>query len=382
MKFGTSIKLGTFLSVFLFCLAVGYYAFTRLSIVDQNRNIDLFSLVPADSKAVLESENVDAFLKEYSKLTYHAELKNIHFPDLFRFLVNQLNDYATANAHGLSSQMNHVLVSYHSPTESNNQVIYFRKGFADEALLTNMLREFSSNEFLVKKDTYRGENILVYPLGNQDFLSIYSGEGFFALSYQKSLIEKVIDTYLDETSVRENEQFASMAAKKKTPHYLTLYTRNTSLPFLKDKGEVRWCEYNFHVGSDVLFITGESIWPETSSRAMVEESLKDIKTIVEKDVFISSNCDSIQYYMDMAQEDCEGKDLVLYNECMAALSNEASFALVANMGKIFKERERFYLYIPNFIMVNEETFRHFVLSTQLTFVEDRPSCIWVLTYGR
>ena len=382
MKFKTLIKLGTFSSVFLFCVAVGFYAFTHLTLIDQNRSIDLFSLVPADSEAVVESENVDAFFKEYSQLNYHEELKNIHFPELFSFLLNQLNTYATENAHGLSSQMNHVLVSYHDRSRANNQVIYFRKGFADEAMLTDMLREFSSNEFLIKKETYRGESILIHPLGTQDFLSVFSGKGFFAVSYQKELIEKVIDTYLDKTSVKENKQFAKLISKKKTPHYLTYYTRNFSLPFLKDKEPERWCEYDFHISSDVLFITGESIWDDDSGREQVECSLRDVETMVEKDAFVSSDKDSIQYYMNLAQENCEGKDMVLHNECMAALSHDASFALVANMEKVFEEKERFEPYIPTFITRNEKTFRHFLLSTQLTFVENRPSCIWVLTYGR
>ena len=132
-----------------------------------------------------------------------------------------------------------------------------------------------------------------------------------------------------------------------------------------------------------MFVTGESIWPEESTKQEIKESLLDIRTIAETDAFVSAEPDSIHYYMELAQESYDKKDNpVLYNECMAALSNETSFALVADMKKVFDERDVFYRYIPTFIMINEETFRHFVLSTQLTFVEDRPSCIWVLTYKR
>ncbi len=60
MRLKTVVKLGTILSVLLFVLAVGYYAFMRLDMMDRNRNVDLFSLVRFGSVGVLESNSVNA----------------------------------------------------------------------------------------------------------------------------------------------------------------------------------------------------------------------------------------------------------------------------------------------------------------------------------
>ncbi|MFR8639650.1 MAG: hypothetical protein ACLVEE_03800 [Phocaeicola vulgatus] len=48
MRLRTVAKLGMVLSVVLFCTAVGFYGFAKLSLTDKSREINLFSLVPAD----------------------------------------------------------------------------------------------------------------------------------------------------------------------------------------------------------------------------------------------------------------------------------------------------------------------------------------------
>ena len=47
MRLRTVAKLGMVLSVVLFCTAVGFYGFAKLSLTDKSREINLFSLVPA-----------------------------------------------------------------------------------------------------------------------------------------------------------------------------------------------------------------------------------------------------------------------------------------------------------------------------------------------
>ena len=52
MRLRTVAKLGVVLSVVLFCIAVGFYGFTRLSMTDRGREFNLFSLVPSTSMGV------------------------------------------------------------------------------------------------------------------------------------------------------------------------------------------------------------------------------------------------------------------------------------------------------------------------------------------
>lgn len=115
MRLRTVAKLGMVLSVVLFCTAVGFYGFAKLSLTDKSREINLFSLVPADCIGVLESDNINYFLNEFPQLNYSEELGNFQFPGLFNYVLGGLNEYTTNTAHGLSSKMSRVVVSFHSP---------------------------------------------------------------------------------------------------------------------------------------------------------------------------------------------------------------------------------------------------------------------------
>jgi hypothetical protein len=68
MRLRTVAKLGVVLSVVLFCIAVGFYGFTRLSMTDRGREFNLFSLVPSNSIGVLESDNINYFLNDFPQL--------------------------------------------------------------------------------------------------------------------------------------------------------------------------------------------------------------------------------------------------------------------------------------------------------------------------
>ena len=88
MGMKTVVKLGKIVSVLLFVLAVGYYAFMRLDMTGQQREVNLFSLVPADCISVLESDDINALWKEYPNLNYSRELDEFQFSGLFHFLIS------------------------------------------------------------------------------------------------------------------------------------------------------------------------------------------------------------------------------------------------------------------------------------------------------
>ena len=161
MRLRTVAKLGVVLSVVLFCIAVGFYGFTRLSMTDRGREFNLFSLVPSTSIGVLESDNITYFLNDFPQLNYSNELGDFQFPGLFNFILGGLNEYTTQKAHGLSSQMSRLLVSFHAPGSPRDQVVYFRMGAGDEKLLANMLQERAPGDFQPKKEKYRGKAIYI-----------------------------------------------------------------------------------------------------------------------------------------------------------------------------------------------------------------------------
>lgn len=380
MKMKTVVKLGTILSVLLFVLAVGYYAFMRLDMMDRNRDVNLFSLVPSSSVGVLESNNVHAFFDDYSMLNYSDELEKMQFPGLFNFLIHGLNMYAGDNAHGLSYQMNQLVVSFHQPVTPHNQVVYLRLGMADEQLLSDMLQEYVSGNFLPKEEEYRGKKILIYPLSHDEFLATYTEEGFVVLSYQKRLVEEVIDAQLDETALGYDTVFSRVLDKKKSKDFLTLYGRSSSIPFLNLDSNT-WSEYDFHLNSDVVYLTGDMYALEINAeKENMIRSLNDMTVVKEDGLFVSAQKDSTSYYMAEAFDANDTGNRTLFNECVANLANEVDFSLVADMQKVEENPKRFESYLPSFMIENASLLRSFILSAQLSLNGERPSHIWVFTY--
>ena len=380
MRMKTVVKLGTILSVLLFVLAVGYYAFMRLDMMDRNRDVNLFSLVPSSSVGVLESNNVHAFFDDYSMLNYSDELERMQFPGLFNFLIHGLNMYAGDNAHGLSYQMNQLVVSFHQPVTPHNQVVYLRLGMADEQLLSDMLREYVSGNFLPKEEEYRGKKILIYPLSHDEFLATYTEEGFVVLSYQKRLVEEVIDAQLDETALGYDTVFSRVLEKKKSKDFLTLYGRSSSIPSL-DLDSNTWSEYDFHLNSDVVYLTGDMYALEINAeKENMIKSLNDMAVVKEEGLFVSAQKDSTSYYMDEAFDANDTGNRTLFNECVANLANEVDFSLVADMQKVEENPKHFESYLPSFMIENASLLRSFILSAQLSLNGERPSHIWVFTY--
>ena len=380
MRMKTVVKLGTILSVLLFVLAVGYYAFMRLDMMDRNRDVNLFSLVPSSSVGVLESNNVHAFFDDYSMLNYSDELEKMQFPGLFNFLIHGLNMYAGDNAHGLSYQMNQLVVSFHQPVTPHNQVVYLRLGMADEQLLSDMLREYVSGNFLPKEEEYRGKKILIYPLSHDEFLATYTEEGFVVLSYQKRLVEEVIDAQLDETALGYDTVFSRVLDKKKSKDFLTLYGRSSSIPSL-DLDSNTWSEYDFHLNSDVVYLTGDMYALEINAeKENMIKYLNDMAVVKEEGLFVSAEKDSTTYYMAEAFDANDTGNRTLFNECVANLANEVDFSLVADMQKVEENPKRFESYLPSFMIENASLLRSFILSAQLSLNGERPSHIWVFTY--
>lgn len=381
MGMKTVVKLGTFVSVLLFGLAVGYYAFIRLEATGRNRENSLFSLVPSSSVGVLECNDINVFFNDSPAWNYDDELNRLQFPGLFNFLIAELHKYTEQNAHGLSNELNRLLVSFHQPGTPRDQVVYFRVEMADGQMLSDILQEYMPSNFLPKEENYRGKTVWIYPLSHDEFLAAYTEEGFIVLSYQKRLVEEVIDALLDETSLNYDEVFSLLLEKKKkSPDSLTLYGRSASIPFL-NVGEEAWSNYDFHLNSDVVYLTGDTYTSDNvACREQVVECLQEVPVVWEDGMLLSAERDSTSFYMGQAFDANDTGSRTLFNECVANLSNEAAFSLVADMQKVADDPERFRTYLPAFFLNHASLLRSFILSAQLSVNGERLSHLWVLTY--
>ena len=377
MQIRSVIKLGVVLSVVLFCIGIAFYGFARLSMADKENRVDIFEFVPKDCAGILETDNIDNFMHVFSQAAYSSQLDTLHRAGLMNDILSDLSRYSSAAAHGLSYQMNHVVISFHRPHTAMDVVAYFRIGKEGKHQLIEAVKGKHGADFIPKKETYRGKKIEIYPLSSTKYLSVYTTDGLVVVSYQKKLIEQVIDAVKDNNSLREDSVFTSIHHTQPAS-FITIYGRTPSVPFLRKESCHSWSEYDIHLNSEVFYLSGQM---KEEQADCLDRMLQAVHTVP-----VVSESDSLLVVSGRKRVDsCISKVIAspshtLFDECVSNLSRDASYIMVTDMEKVAAAPEQFASYLPPFLIRHADLFRSFILSIQFTEVNNRLSHIFVFTY--
>lgn len=377
MQIRSVIKLGVVLSVVLFCIGIAFYGFARLSMADKENRVDIFEFVPKDCAGILETDNIDNFMHVFSQAAYSSQLDTLHRAGLMNDILSDLSRYSSAAAHGLSYQMNHVVISFHRPHTAMDVVAYFRIGKEGKHQLIEAVKGKHGADFIPKKETYRGKKIEIYPLSSTRYLSVYTTDGLVVVSYQKKLIEQVIDAVKDNNSLREDSVFTSIHHPQPAS-FITIYGRTPSVPFLGKESCHSWSEYDIHLNSEVFYLSGQM---KEEQADCLDRMLQAVHTVP-----VVSESDSLLVVSGRERVDsCISKVIAspshtLFDECVSNLSCDASYIMVTDMEKVAAAPEQFASYLPPFLIRHADLFRSFILSIQFTEVNNRLSHIFVFTY--
>ena len=377
MQIRSVIKLGVVLSVVLFCIGIAFYGFARLSMADKENRVDIFEFVPKDCAGILETDNIDNFMHVFSQAAYSSQLDTLHRAGLMNDILSDLSRYSSAAAHGLSYQMNHVVISFHRPHTAMDVVAYFRIGKEGKHQLIEAVKGKHGADFVPKKETYRGKKIEIYPLSSTRYLSVYTTDGLVVVSYQKKLIEQVIDAVKDNNSLREDSVFTSIHHTQPAS-FITIYGRTPSVPFLGKESCHSWSEYDIHLNSEVFYLSGQM---KEEQADCLDRMLQAVHTVP-----VVSESDSLLVVSGRERVDsCISKVIAspshtLFDECVSNLSRDASYIMVTDMEKVAAATEQFASYLPPFLIRHADLFRSFILSIQFTEVNNRLSHIFVFTY--
>lgn len=377
MQIRSVIKLGVVLSVVLFCIGIAFYGFARLSMADKENRVDIFEFVPKDCAGILETDNIDNFMHVFSQAAYSSQLDTLHRAGLMNDILSDLSRYSSAAAHGLSYQMNHVVISFHRPHTAMDVVAYFRIGKEGKHQLIEAVKGKHGADFVPKKETYRGKKIEIYPLSSTRYLSVYTTYGLVVVSYQKKLIEQVIDAVKDNNSLREDSVFTSIHHTQPAS-FITIYGRTPSVPFLGKESCHSWSEYDIHLNSEVFYLSGQM---KEEQADCLDRMLQAVHTVP-----VVSESDSLLVVSGRERVDsCISKVIAspshtLFDECVSNLSRDASYIMVTDMEKVAAAPEQFASYLPPFLIRHADLFRSFILSIQFTEVNNRLSHIFVFTY--
>ena len=156
------------------------YSFFRLSAADGQRNFNLYELVPATTSAVFATDDVLEFVTETDNLTCSKERQYLYVSKLFSYLKHSLYELSEDSPHGLSRQMNQMLISFHAPDSERDQVLYCRLGEGDKELIDRFVQKYISSLYPPKTFDYKGEKITIYPMADGDFLALLVDAGEFS----------------------------------------------------------------------------------------------------------------------------------------------------------------------------------------------------------
>lgn len=377
MQIRSVIKLGVVLSVVLFCIGIAFYGFACLSMADKENRVDIFEFVPKDCAGILETDNIDNFMHVFSQAAYSSQLDTLHRAGLMNDILSDLSRYSSAAAHGLSYQMNHVVISFHRPHTAMDVVAYFRIGKEGKHQLIEAVKGKHGADFIPKKETYRGKKIEIYPLSSTKYLSVYTTDGLVVVSYQKKLIEQVIDAVKDNNSLREDSVFTSIHHTQPAS-FITIYGRTPSVPFLGKESCHSWSEYDIHLNSEVFYLSGQMKEEQADCLDCMLQAVHTVPVVSESDsLLVVSGRERV--------DSCISKVIAspshtLFDECVSNLSRDASYIMVTDMEKVAAAPEQFASYLPPFLIRHADLFRSFILSIQFTEVNNRLSHIFVFTY--
>lgn len=265
MKLRLLIRIAIIVSVVLLCTGFGVYSFYRLNAVDNKKDFNLYTLVPQDAIAVLETDRMADLVEDINQLNCSKDNHFLYVSELFVYLKKYLYTLVGDTPHGLSKQMNKMLISFHEPDTPLNQVLYCSLGTGDYELVESFVQKYCSSTFPSKYFDYKGEEIRIYPMVDGRFLAVYFTPDFLAVSFQKRLIEQVIDARRSKESLMDVPAFRTMHAGKHNSVAATIYVRMKAVDMGKNTDDMysqtrlgSWAEFDMKFNEDAIYCSGIS----------------------------------------------------------------------------------------------------------------------------
>lgn len=266
MKFRLLIRIIVIVSVVLVCTGFGVYSFLWLDTVERQKDFDLYTLVPQDAIAVLQTDRMAELVQDVNELQCSKDGRYLYVSELFTYLKRYLQSFVDDTPHGLSNQMSKMLISFHEPDNRLNQVLYCSLGAGDSELVETFIQKYTYSRYPAKKTDYKGKTISIYPMSGGRFLAAYSTDDYLVASFQKRLVEQVIDAVISKQSLKSLPSFKSMYWGKRANVAATLYVRmksvgmgkvaDDSIPAAARLGG--WGEFDLKLSGNAIYCSGVS----------------------------------------------------------------------------------------------------------------------------
>ena len=286
MKLRTTLKIATATSVILLCLGFAFALYFRMSVTERAEDFDLYTLVPADSKVIVDTDNMVSLMQNINELNCSKDHHFLYFSHFFVYLKEHINALLEHTPHGLSKQMNKMLISFHEPNSDRDQVFYCRLGAGDYEFIEKFISKYFASSFPSRFFDYKGEEIRIYPMPDDNFLACYVTTEFLVVSYQKRLIEQVIDARLAKQSILADKSFSNIRDARRMVSTATIYTDMHAVDMGKSSDALRyqsdiggWTEFNVNLDGDAIYLSGINY--DTDSCNTFINTLRTLKPVEE-----------------------------------------------------------------------------------------------------
>lgn len=270
MKLRTIFKIVVPTLIVIFCVGLAVSLYMKMSKTEKAEDFNLYTLVPAGATTIVDTNSMVELLKNIDELTCSREDNFLYVSRLFSKLKLHINSMLDETAHGFSRQMDKVLISFHEPHNDLNQVFYCRLGAGDTELVEKFVKKYCSSSFPSRYFDYKGEEIRIYPLDDDTFIACYFTSEFLVVSYQKKLIEEVIDARLAQKSVLMEEGFPKIDSAAKMHVPATVYVRMQPLDMGRKNDVYRsktliggWTEFDMKMNGNAIYFSGANYEPDS-----------------------------------------------------------------------------------------------------------------------
>lgn len=271
--------------LFLFAVILAVFFYVGISDAEYDREFNLYSLLPEETKAVFSTEEYKSFCNDVLQGDFQYKENFKAFNSKLFNLINQHFIPFTLKLGDVDRSKKEVLVSFHSPYGHSDQVFFAKLNMKGFNALQKYLKRNIEESFPYRLFIYRGEEIRIYTLNSGDFLAFYITPRFFVVSFQKKLIEKVIDTYIDNTSLLKNESFCRNCIET-VKNKSTLYLNADSISYgNKDtftKNISDWMAFDIEMNPKSLLLKGEGTVSDSTGLSLVETLVLQEKTSFNK----------------------------------------------------------------------------------------------------
>lgn len=270
MKFRLFIRTAIVISIALLCVGFAVFSYLQMNMVENKREFNLYTLVPEDAVAVLETDRMEELVSDINNLQCSKDNHFLYVSELFVCLKQCLHTLVGDTPHGFSRQMNKMLLSFHGPDDPLNQVLYCSLGGGDYELVNSFVRKYSPDVFASRNFEYQGEEIRIYPMPDGRFLSTFVKSDFLAVSFQKHLVEKVIDAWRGKRSLVKKPTFCATYKEGIHSATATVFARldavqmgrmNDSLGCRSYMGE--WVEFGMEFKEKAVYCSGTCMMPDS-----------------------------------------------------------------------------------------------------------------------